>query len=143
MIVAIIVGARLAAPNAIRHNGNPMYPVFGYAPAIASTLASARPAPAKSRASSTSRKVAAQAIENAAMNPGWSSCSALALAMMSNSSAGSASQTTKRFNSEEAAGPNTPPRRRANPIDISANTGNRIPNVDPIAHSAAAPAHPR
>src|SRR6201989_28418 len=49
--------------------------------------------------------------------------------MMSNSNAGSASQTTKRFSSEAEFGPSTLRRRQAKPAKIRPKTGSRISRV--------------
>src|SRR5580698_3028059 len=55
--------------------------------------------------------------------------------MMSKSSAGSASQTTKRFSSDAAVGPSRPRLRHRKPAKIRPNTGSRISRVDNIGEA--------
>ncbi len=80
---------------------------------MASTEASMRwRLPPRRRSARTRTKTTVVASPKVAMKRGCQSCCQLLWTMMSNSNAGSASQTTKRFSSLAAAGPKTFVRRQ-------------------------------
>ena len=66
----------------------------------------------RTRSATVAANTSAQPAHTDAMKPGCQSCSQLAVAVTLNSSAGSASQTTKRLSSFDAASPRRPLRRQ-------------------------------